>query len=584
MDRPIVYDGALPQTTDILNLGKMGMVGHAFLARALLGGSTAVHGLACNPTSPASLQVTIGAGSIYALDEVDATAYGDLGTDTNTILKQGILYNPTTLTITPPSTSGYSQVFLVQAILQDIDAGSEVLSYYNATNPAQPFSGPDNDGQSQYTTRTVACTIALKAGAAAATGTQTTPTPDAGYVGLYAITVANGQATVTSANIATLATAPFFPTLPAVPGDVQNGTWVGFDDTSATANTVVITPQPQITALAEYQKFRVKIKNTNTGPSALHIVNTSGTLSAAIQLPSGSALAGGEMKAGSISEFIYDGSVAELTSFPANGGTGGGSGGGEGVAEVYITGGSSIVGSAPGGTKSASWTIEQIVAAVSLGGLAYLGTGLSLSFSGASTGAGGMDTGSMPVSADLSVYAIYNPTTATWSTLGCAGTVSNGSIYSGTHMPSGYTASQLIFSGKTDSSGNIVAFVQTGRKVGTYPFFNFIATGLTDSSGWTELSLSAVVPANAKTWFPGGVCSGGAAGLATNNLYLAPTFLTASESESTGVGAQVLASFWMPGGPAVVAPEVQILTTQVTYYWVINSGGSWGLYCTGYTF
>jgi hypothetical protein len=40
----------------------------------------------------------------------------------------------------------------------------------------------------------------------------------------------------------------------------------------------------------------------------------------------------------------------------------------------------------------------------------------------------------------------------------------------------------------------------------------------------------------------------------------------------------------MPGGPAVVAPEVQILTTQVTYYWVINSGGSWGLYCTGYTF
>jgi len=92
-----------------------------------------------------------------------------------------------------------------------------VLSYYNSANPAQPFSGPSNSGSSNYTQRLCRCSVALKAGAAASTGTQTTPSPDSGYVGLFAITVANGQTQITSSSIAQLATAPFFPALPAVP-------------------------------------------------------------------------------------------------------------------------------------------------------------------------------------------------------------------------------------------------------------------------------------------------------------------------------------------------------------------------------
>jgi hypothetical protein len=314
MDRVTVNDAQITQAVDILNSNKFAMVGLAFLSRAMVGGNTAVHGLACNPTSPASMQVTIGAGSIYQLDEVDATAYGDLGTDTNTILKQGILYNPATETITAPSTSGYSQVFLVQAILNDVDGGSEVASYYNPailTDPlAAPFAGPSNDGLSQFTKRTCVCSVALKAGAAAPTGTQTTPSPDAGYVGLFAITVANGQTTITSGNIAQLTTAPFFPTLPAIPGDVQNQLWVGFNDTGA-ANAYVITPQPAIAAYNKYQKFVVKIANTNTGPSTL---NANGLGTQAIILPGGYALVGAELVAGMIAEFTYDGSAFELTS------------------------------------------------------------------------------------------------------------------------------------------------------------------------------------------------------------------------------------------------------------------------------
>jgi len=218
MDRVIVQPGALPQDTDVLNTNLFALIESSFKNAAMLGSSTVVAGLACTPTTPtASLQVNIATGSIFQVDEIDASAYGSLGTNTNSVIKQGILPAPQVLSITPPATSGYSQVYLVQAILNDVDAGLTVLSYYNSANPAQPFSGPSNSGSSNYTQRLCRCSVALKAGVAASTGTQTTPSPDSGYVGLFAITVANGQTQITSTSIAQLATAPFFPALPAVP-------------------------------------------------------------------------------------------------------------------------------------------------------------------------------------------------------------------------------------------------------------------------------------------------------------------------------------------------------------------------------
>ena len=169
------------------------------------------------PTGPATLNVVIGTGSIYTLEAADAAAYGSLGTDSNQVVKQGLLEAPQTLTITPPTTSGFSQVFMVEAIYADTDSGSTVLPYFNSANPALPLSGPGNDGLTQNTVRQGVCTIALKAGTAATTGTQVAPSPDAGYVGLYLITVANGQTQITSSNIATYSAAPFIPfTIPQI--------------------------------------------------------------------------------------------------------------------------------------------------------------------------------------------------------------------------------------------------------------------------------------------------------------------------------------------------------------------------------
>ena len=580
MHRSIVYDTELGQVTDFLNVNKFAMLGQAFANQAMLGNSTVVAGLVCAPTGPASLNVTVGMGSIYALDEVDATAYGDLGTDTTVILKQGILYSPVTLTVTPPSTSGYSQVFLVQAILQDVDAGSSVLPYYNAAIPSEPFSGPANDGASQYTIRECLCTIALKAGTAAPTGSQTIPSPDAGYVGLYYITVSNGQATITSANITLLPTAPFFPTLPSIPGDIQNGLWISADDTSPTANTVTLTPSPPITSYQKYQRFSAKIANTNTNAS---VININGVGNVAIILPSGAALVGGEMKAGSIAMFECDGSAFELVSSPANNNTGGGGGGGGGGTGITTSLANviNVTGSAPGGTTTASWSVEQVTAVTVLGGTPYVGKNLSLSFGGSSVGVNGMDTGSVPVSADLSVYAIYNPTSGTWATLGCNGTVSRGEVYAGANMPAGYTASALLFTGKTDGSGYVNVFYQANRKVWVSPCGSAGAYAVAGGGATspTSFSAAAFVPYGAKTCWGGMGVSG-----TTSDAYvggISVPNLTGTGPTNSVLGAQVVGQ--VSSNNSAVG-EIPFCSPQTLYYFVWYAGQTIDFYITGYSF
>ena len=326
MDRAIVYTAALPRTVDFLNSNKMAMGGLAYAMKGCLGfsGMTAgpyaqapppppyAEGMQCTPTTPtADLNVHVNTGSIYTVDNVDATAYSDLGTDTHNWLKQGILNDPVTLAITPPGTPGYSQIYLVQAILSDVDGGGTVLPYYNSANPSQPYSGPANSGTSQFTTRLCNCAVALKAGVAAPTGTQLVPTPDVGYVALWQVTVANGQTQITNANIVQSPIAPFFPTLPSIPVHIQDGDWISADDTGTT-NALNITVYPAIAGLLKYQKFRFKAKNTNTGPATLTVSGFTGNLYIGGQSPS--ALPANAILANTITEAICDGTNFELIS------------------------------------------------------------------------------------------------------------------------------------------------------------------------------------------------------------------------------------------------------------------------------
>lgn len=210
MDRVIVYPGQIPLDTDILKSEKNTLIGLSKLAHALLGDGPWLKGLGCVPTAPASLQVQVNPGQIYQLANLDATAYGSLAADTtHQLLKQGVLLDAVTLSCPAPGTAGQSINYLIEVGYLDTDGGSTVLPYYNSSNPAQAYNGPNNSGTSQNTVRQGQCSVQVKAGTAAATGTQQTPAPDAGYIGAWVVTVANGQTTITAGNIAIYSGAPF---------------------------------------------------------------------------------------------------------------------------------------------------------------------------------------------------------------------------------------------------------------------------------------------------------------------------------------------------------------------------------------
>lgn len=221
MDRQIVYPGAIPLETDILNTNKNAMVGLSKLASAMLGTSTILNGFACSPDSPASLNVSIAPGEIYSLQNIDSTAYSSLAADTaHSILKQGISLNAVLLTCAAPVTAGQSINYLIQIAYQDTDTNAVVLPYYNASNPSLAYSGPANAGTTNNTVRKGAVAISAKAGATATTGTQTTPAADSGYVGIAVVTVANGATTIVSGNIGVYASKP---TLPYNLNQIANG-------------------------------------------------------------------------------------------------------------------------------------------------------------------------------------------------------------------------------------------------------------------------------------------------------------------------------------------------------------------------
>jgi hypothetical protein len=210
MDRQIVWPGAIPLETDILNTNRYTMVALGRLAMDVLGTSTLVSGLACTPTAVPSMVVNIAPGAIYSLQNIDNTAYSSLPADTtDQTVKQGILLASanTQLTMTAPATSGYSVIYLIEAAYSEVDSGAVTLPFYNSASPAIPFSGPANNGQPSSTKRAGTVNVQAKAGVAAAS--PAAPAADTGFVPLYYVTIAYGQTAITAPNIALAPGAPF---------------------------------------------------------------------------------------------------------------------------------------------------------------------------------------------------------------------------------------------------------------------------------------------------------------------------------------------------------------------------------------
>lgn len=312
--------------------------------------------------------------------------------------------------------------------------------------------------------------------------------------------------------------------------------------------------------------IRVKIGSGNTNTSTTPTLND-GAGAVTIVHHDGTPLAPGELQAAGVYTFIYDGTHFQM----------------QRAATTLSVAGTirKLSGSAAGGTKTASWSCDEIIAETALGGAAYKGASLTFNFNGAGTGAGGMDTGSTPTSADLHIYAIYNPATNTWNTLGTiAG--SGATIYGGANMPAGYTASVLLWSGKTDGSGNIKAFVQQDYDIdlpafgGTVNLFS-AANGVTS---YTTQSLSNAVPVNARS---------AKVSFGTNTSGTG-AYILAVASDTSGTGLQTSSPYAGSGesfgsyNSLATFRGIKLTTAQqIAYRMGDTNAGVYRMDCVGYT-
>ncbi|MBB5462865.1 hypothetical protein [Paraburkholderia sp. Cpub6] len=149
-------------------------------------------------------------------------------------------------------------------------------------------------------------------------------------------------------------------------------------------------------------------------------------------------------------------------------------------------------------SATATLTADEIVVGSALGGQKYVLASFSKTINLATTGAGGMDTGSAPASGYVALYAISNPTTGATALLATNATSTVApSVYGGANMPAGYAASALVSVWPTNASSQFVLGSQRDRKIAIQPYTALTLPTSSTSIGTTALSISGAVPRNA---------------------------------------------------------------------------------------
>lgn len=254
------------------------------------------------------MSVNVASGQIYAMASIDATAYSSLAIDvSHTILKQGVILDATILSCPAPSTSGYSINYLIEIGFSETDGDSTVLPYYNSSDPSISYSGPNNSGQAQYTTRKGICSVVLKSGVAATTGSQSTPSPDSGYVGAWVVTVAYGATQITASNISKYSAAPFVDS-------ILNHSY--YTESTGSSNAYVLALQPPLVAYIPGLPITFKANFVNIGAATLAV---NGLSALTLKKNVNEDLAAGDIKTGQIVVCAYDGTNLQVVSLGGGG-------------------------------------------------------------------------------------------------------------------------------------------------------------------------------------------------------------------------------------------------------------------------
>lgn len=300
------------------------MVGIAALSQATLGSGPSILGLAVTPGS--GLTVSVGAGQIYQTTSLQAMsqgggAAGGLPADTaHQIVKQGISLDPQMLSgFAAPATTGQSINYLVEAQYQDSDFGVVDLPFYNAANPTVQWTGPGNSGTASSSVRKGIVALQVKAGSAATTGSQTTPSTDSGWCAVAVVTVAHGQTTIITGNITAPPAAQQPPllltNLAELPSQIQAQTFTFFPDLGS-VNAYSIVPVPLPSALTAGMTFTWSALNQNGGASTFTVATTSGAVTAPLTHMDFTPLNSFDITIGMMVTSTYDGTEWQMVPGP----------------------------------------------------------------------------------------------------------------------------------------------------------------------------------------------------------------------------------------------------------------------------
>ena len=213
-------------------------------------------------------------------------------------------------------------------------------------------------------------------------------------------------------------------------------------------------------------------------------------------------------------------------------------------------------------SATATLTADEIVVETALAGLPFRLGSFSKSVNLGTVGAGGMDVGSAPVSGYVALYAIFYPATSTAALLAVNATSAAApSVYGGSNMPSGYTASALVSVWPTNGSGQFVVGFQSGRRINIAPA---TALNTTSQTVLTALSISGIVPPNAIAvrGFMSGVSTAASAG----TLSVAIT--------SAAVGTVACGFGVAPNEGTSSSFVLDVGTTQQIYYSMVSTAGT----------
>ncbi|XIH61401.1 phage tail protein [Pantoea sp. SGAir0184] len=213
-------------------------------------------------------------------------------------------------------------------------------------------------------------------------------------------------------------------------------------------------------------------------------------------------------------------------------------------------------------SATATVTADEIIVGTALGGSQYRIGNFSKTINLATTGAGGIDTGSAPSPGFVGIYAIYNPVTNASALLAVNATSAIvPEVYGGANMPAGYTASALVNVWPV-VSGQLNVGIMVDREI-SYPPGTVLTTSTTTSS-FIPTSVASAVPLNAKK-VKGTIQAGSTASSAL-------IFQVASDSSATSASSCVLNSA-AAGNMANTFPLIPI-KNQSVFYRATSTGGT----------